>query len=183
MKRIVAAILVFFLCNGSAFAEQFNFEGMSLDELLACQTQLEEAIALAEEDEIIIKAMDVLLEYWKTEEYQSATNFSETGYLEIIKTRVVYISEEASQTEYFQDMLCFVEFNLLSDYLGTAPYYFCVGKNECVAFYKDGTFGVCAMNPLNSYRGRTFNTDFSNVIKSISDRGSEFNNSYQLLVE
>ena len=135
-------------------------------------------------DEAVISgAIDALKEYWK-QMYQSDKHGD--GYLEIRSTRVFYIADpvlpedDKAAHELFDDMVCFVEFVLLSDYCHTAPYYMNVEAYDFVALYRDGSYEVM-FNPLNKYRAKTYKTDFTGFIRSVSDRGSEFNAVYQLL--
>lgn len=135
-------------------------------------------------DEAVISgAIDALKEYWK-QMYQSGKHGD--GYLEIRSTRVFYIADpvlpedDKKAHELFDDMVCFVEFVLLSDYCHTAPYYMNVEAYNFVALYRDGSYEVM-VNPLNNYRAKTYKTDFTGFIRSVSDRGSEFNAVYHLL--
>ena len=89
--------------------------------------------------------------------------------------------DDKTAHELFDDMVCFVEFMLLSDYMQTAPYYMNTGVYDCVALHRDGSYEVMKQNPLNRYRAKTYQTDFTGFIRSVSDRGSEFNAVYQLL--
>ena len=130
--------------------------------MLAQRAELDKAIALAEEDEIITKAIESLTEYWASEMYSGSYVGSENGYLEIKWTRVV-------------------RFFLLSDYFGSAPYYGHAGIAEWVAFKTDGSFEVLKQDPISLYRSKTFETDFEPIIESISDRGSDFNQVFMLL--
>ena len=155
----------------------------SLEELLEQRAELDKAIAMAEEDEIIQKAIEALTDYWTEEVYQDESNNSKDGYLEIKWARVVYIKDDVTGTgtEQLAEMNCYVEFFLLSDYLGSAPYYSHVGISECVAFKKDGSFEVLRQDPILIYRTRTYQLDFEPIIESISDRGSDFNQVFALL--
>jgi len=183
MKKLIALVLLFSLSCCCAFAEQPNFDGMTLDELLAYQEQLQAAMAAVEEDEIVSQAIDVLLDHWKVEHYEKKPGTSKEGYLEIVWTQVVYITDEAAESKYFENMLCVVEFLLLTDTLGTAPYYTRVGFDECVAVYKDGTFAVTSRSPIDDYRMKTYSLDYTGIIESISNRSTDFNGAYRLLVE
>ena len=50
-----------------------------------------------------------------------------------------------------------------------------------MALHRDGSYEVMKQNPLNHYRAKTYQIDFTGFIRSVSDRGSEFNAVYQLL--
>lgn len=182
MKKLVCILLAMVLCLGAALAEEDRTSGRTLEELLAEKARLEAEIARVQEDEIIHQAIKTLKDYWRTEVYNGMRSTSENGYLAIRYTRVVYIQEEPEVPEnnMLQNMICFVEFVVMSDYMGSAPYYEHVGQNECVGFYRDGTFSVMP-NPIVWYRSRSFNTDYSDIILSISERNAEFNCEFELL--
>ncbi len=178
---IFAMLLLCMMCMVPGYALDSD---MTLDELLAQKAQIEQAIAQVQEDEIVEKAVQVLKDYWKKEAYGRGYD-GKAGYLEIKWTRVVYIKDEieADKTEQFDKMSCYVEFFLLSDYFGTAPYYCHAGVAEWVAFNKDGSFEVLDRDPISMYRVRTYQTDFSSIIDRISDRGSDFNDVFLLFEE
>lgn len=168
MKKLLAIILTMaFVQTGANLTHFFggggNFSSTvaqaedaapSLEELLAQRDELDKAIALAEEDEIIAKAIETLTNYWTTEIYAGSYSTSESGYLEIKWARVVYIKDgiTGTGTEQLADMNCYVEFFLLSDYFGSAPYYGHAGVAEYVAFKKDGSFEVLQQDPLSMYQ-------------------------------
>ena len=182
MKKLICILLAMVLCLGTALAEEDRTSGRTLEELLAEKARLEAEIARVQEDEIIHQAIKTLKDYWRTEIYNGMRSTSKNGYLAIRYTRVVYIKEDIDlpYTEAMQNMVCFVEFVVLSDYMESAPYYEHVGQNECVGFYRDGTFSVIP-NPIVRYRSRSFNTDYSGIILSISERNAEFNCEFELL--
>lgn len=186
MKKTVymlLALLLAVLVPVSALAEASGEK--TLEELLAERARLDEEINRLQRDETILPGViDALKEYWK-QMYQSS-GYGD-GYLEIRSARVFYIADpilpedDKAAHELFDDMVCFVEFMLLSDYMQTAPHYMNTGVYDCVALHRDGSYEVMKQNPLNRYRAKTYQTDFTGFIRSVSDRGSEFNAVYQLL--
>ena len=167
----------------SAIAETSGVK--TLEELLAQRARLDEEIArLQQEDAVLSGAIDALKEYWK-QMYESS-GYGD-GYLEIRSARVFYVTDEIlpeddkTAHELFDDLICFVEFVLLSDHMQTAPYYMYIGVYDCVALHRDGSYEVMRQNPLNRYRALTYRTDFTGFIRGVSDRGSEFNAVYHLL--
>ena len=66
-----------------------------------------------------------------------------------------------------------VEFELISNYHETAPYYFNVWQDNFVIVYKDGTTKV-SNNLLNIYRTTTYSTDFSPIIESLEEFHDEY---------
>ena len=177
MKRLLAVVLLTcaLVCALSAHAESYAPRAQKTSWILGLTRQ--------KEDKILEKAIKALTEHWKNEEYSGKNaGISEDGYLEIKWTRVVYIKDniKADHTEQFKGMNCYVEFFLLSDYYGTAPYYCHAGVNECVAVMNNGQCKVI-QDPIRVYRSQTYENDFSAIIESISDRGSEFNQVFRLL--
>ena len=121
------------------------------------------------QEKYITDATDALIKFWKAE--YSDSNISD-NHLEIKNTRIITIKDNSN--EYFSDIECIVEFVLFSNYIDTAPYYLNVGVYDSVIFYKDGTLEV-SPNYFNLYRGRTFSSDFSDVIDTIYDFEHYFN--------
>ena len=169
MKRRLTALLlcVFALLSPVCRAENSVLDGLT------------QVFARAKEDAIVEKAIRTLTDYWKTEVYAGAyEGVSEDGYLEIKWTRVVYIRDDTAE-ERFQNMKYYVEFFLLSDYYDTAPYYENVGVFDCVTVTRDGQYAV-VNNPIRQYRAITYNFDYTPIIQSVSDRGSDFNRVFTL---
>lgn len=122
MKKTVCMLLALLLAvvvPASALAEASGEK--TLEELLAERARLDEGINRLQRDETILPgAIDALKEYWK-QMYQSS-GYGD-GYLEIRSARVFYIvdpilpEDDKTAHELFDDMVCFVEFMLLSDYM------------------------------------------------------------------
>lgn len=122
MKKTVCMLLALLLAvvvPASALAEASGEK--TLEELLAERARLDEEINRLQRDETILPgAIDALKEYWK-QMYQSS-GYGD-GYLEIRSARVFYIADpilpedDKTAHELFDDMVCFVEFMLLSDYM------------------------------------------------------------------
>jgi len=94
------------------------------------------------------------------------------GYFEIKNTRVIHIKE--NDIEEFKDVEYIIEFDIYSDYFGSAPYYSNVGVNNNVVVSKDGSMSVVS-HAIDSYRGRTFNNDFSSFIEKTVDYKDKYN--------
>ena len=177
MKRLLAIMLltVILVCSFAACAESHAPRAQKTSWILG--------LTQPKEDRIIEKAVKALTEHWKNEEYSGKNaGISKDGYLEIKWTRVVYIKDniKADHAEQFKGMNCYVEFFVLSDYFGSAPYYSHAGVNECVAVMDNGQYKV-VQDPIRMYRSMTYQNDFSPIIESISDRGSDFNQVFYLL--
>jgi len=132
------------------------------------------------EDERILNAIDVLSEYWSNE-YNELNERSQDKYkdkyLEIVNTRIINIKDEidsSKEAEFFQNIDYIVEFELVSNYYNTSPYYFNAGINNCVVVLKDGTMSLEGHSPLNSFRAAAYETDFSSFTESIEDFHGEY---------
>ena len=125
----------------------------------------------------VLSAIDVLKTQWK-EDYTE--NSIEDQYLEIIHTKIVHIKDHIdSQQVYgkeglFKDIDYIVEFELISNYFDTDPYYYNIHTSNCVVVYKDGTAKV-SDNLLLRYFGATYSHDFTPIIESIENFGSAYN--------
>lgn len=86
----------------------------------------------------------------------------------IINTRLILIKE--NDNEYFKDVKAVVEFDIFSNFYGTAPYYFNLLNYDTVTFYKSKSPEVFDL--FNRYRNQTYETDYSQFIDSIIDLGS-----------
>ena len=187
MKRLVAFLSVLMMLTASALAEMPDLSQLSAQELAALieQAQLELA---QQEDKLIAKAIEQLKSYYKAE-YEKYDDYAGEGYLEVIHTQVVYVKDEIDVDEScwksaestFGEVQSIVEFVVRDDWFYTAPYYYVTHGTISVVVAEDGTTKLLAQNLFNMYRGRTFSTDFSGIIESISDRGSEFNQSWKLM--
>ena len=186
MKRILALLLTLLLLMSPALADE------AIDLTKMTPAELEALIAAAQleltmqEDRLIERSIEVLKDYYKSE-YEK-DYYSGEGYLEITHTQVIYIKDEivadeehAKAAEFFDNVDAIVEFFVLDDRYGTAPYHapgYCVMD---VCRYRDGTLKVVTAGLISRYRSRTYTTDFTPIIESISDRNYEFNNTWYLL--
>jgi len=210
MKKFISALvcLALMVC-GSAFASGVDLSTMSEEELLALQAELDEALAerpdysTYTDEELAREAIEVLKEHWRErlaglEMWGRQTN----GYFAIRSVRVVRFAdvsspewsyEQANITEeqrafieescrnYFSGMEAVVEFTLLTDFYCAAPYYWedRTGNNT-VTFYTDGTVNV-GYSPILGFAGIYYDyTSVYNIIESITDFGSKFNEEYDL---
>lgn len=123
-------------------------------------------------DKIIDKAERDLSLKWKQLYRDSPVETD--GHFEIKNTRVLFIKDD-TDVEEFQDIAYIVEFDLYTDYMGSAPYYMNVGVYDSVSVLKDGTTVVNQLRPIQQYRSITYSYDFSNIIESITDYGDQYN--------
>lgn len=188
MLCLFAALL---MITSTALAE-FDLSSMTPDELqqliFQAQTQLELA-----EDKLVSQAANLLKDYWRTKVFAPGKYVSneERGYLEILNTRVTYIRHDfATQAEYdtktdsmFSNVYCVIDFVLLSDYYGSAPYYNNIDMYNCIVVNLDGSMEMSNLPFFDLYRSRSFNTDFSPIIESVHNLGSAYDAVYYLLEE
>lgn len=123
-----------------------------------------------DENSIIIEdARGTIEDYWRNLYEEDDIG---NGYFEIKNTRVIYIKE--NDIEQFKDVKYIIEFDIYTDYFGTAPYYSNVHMYNNVAVNKDGSMSVCS-RLIEMYRNTTFDTDYSAFIDEIIDYKSEYN--------
>ena len=143
--------------------------------IIGCSSTVNDSIDDIGSDKRVSDAIETISEFWGNhyDEYEF-----EDKYLKIINTRIINIknniSEDVHRGDMFEDIDYIVEFELLSNYYNTAPYYVNIGINNCVTVHKDGTVDI-QKSPLDLYRSRTFSTDFSPIIESIEDFESQYN--------
>ena len=121
--------------------------------------------------EIVTAANKQLKDCWK-EYYADPENDYTDGYFEIKNVRVVTIKN--NDIELFQDVAYIIEYELYTDFMGTAPYYENCGVDNNVVVYKNGTMDVVS-NFIRLYRSKTFQTDYSGFIETIDDYHSQYN--------
>ena len=189
MKKLLSVFLVILcLMAPAASAQEFDLSSMTPSELqeliAAAQKQLQMS-----EPVLIENAVQALKAMWRGVYGQPSV--SKHGYLEIIHTQVTYINEayasgeltEKSGGSMFRNLYCVIDFVLLSDYYGTAPYYTDIGMYTSVLVYRDGKIENASRSPFELYRSRTYSADFSAIISSVHDCGTEYNAVFYLLDE
>ncbi len=134
-------------------------------------------------DQRVSVAIESLENKWK-ECYAELEEIQETHiedwHVQILHTRIVNITEELDTTDWkehqdiFEGIDYIVEFELLTNYLGTSPYYMNTKIFDSVIVYRDGTIKV-TNNRFKHYSAITFSNDFSAIIESVEDFGSEYN--------
>lgn len=119
---------------------------------------------------MITEAISELKDHWK-DVYEKSGDTAD-GYFEIKNTRVVTIKN--NDLEMFSDVQYIIEFELYTDYFGSAPYYEDAGVYDNVVVYKDGTMEVVS-HLIVVYRSSTFEVDFSDFIQEIDDYNGYYN--------
>ena len=126
-------------------------------------------------------ATSALQEKW-TEVYNESPDTD--GYLEIIHTRVMEIDPDENDSFFWQlengmNIRYIVEFTLLSDYYGSAPYYHNAGVYDTVLIYEDGS-ALVGGNFFGMYKSLTYNSDYSGFLTAIYDYGDNYNRTFDL---
>lgn len=121
-------------------------------------------------DAVITKAIKELKDCWE-DEYKE-TQIEMDGYFEIKNTRIITI--KPNDIEIFDNVQYIVEFELFTDYLGSAPYHENCGRFDNVIVYEDGTMEV-SHGLIDQYRSRTYQSDFSDFIQDIDDYQGYYN--------
>ena len=124
-----------------------------------------------EHDAVITEAVEELKDCW--EDLYKESKGKTDGYFEIKNTRVITVKE--NDIEIFDDVAYIVEFDLYTDYRGSAPYYEAVGIYDTVVVYKSGEMETVSSNLFRVYRSNTYQTDFSNIIQDIADYHGHYN--------
>ena len=129
-----------------------------------------------ESKKIINEAIEVLTEKWQDVYENSALDDDyKDKYVKIINTRIIYLEDDAEDKhEVFEDVDYIVEFELMTNYFNSSPYYENIGMNDCVIFKKNGEVEV-GTNIIKKYRSVTFNFDLSDIIQSIEDLEGKYN--------
>lgn len=121
-------------------------------------------------DAVITKAIEELKDYW--EDLYEESKVENDGYFEIKNTRIITIKD--NDTELFDNIKYIIEFELYTDYMGSAPYYEDVGVYNTVVVYEIGKMDV-ESNLIRAYRNKTYQTDYSGFIKSVDDYHGYYN--------
>ena len=187
MKRIAFILLALLMVGCAVRAEPaIDMSRMTEEQLRALIEAAELELAMQEE-RLIERAINALKTWYQAE---LAENFcyAGDGYLEIAHTQVIYIKDDIRVKEayvkpakLFENVAAIVEFVVLDDWYGTAPYRAPTFGVISVMLLKDGTLEVERMSLFNRYRSLTFDNDFSPIIESVSDCNGKFNNTWYLL--
>ena len=187
VKKGCIAFLVFALLFSSAMAEGFDLSNMTLEGspglLSADRSEL-----ITDEPSLVEKATDLLLSTWKNKVYGDYAG-SEHGYLEIVHTQITYIKKSYAARDLtgkagddlFHNVFCVIDFMLLSDYYGSAPYYVNTDYYSSIIVYRNGEMEAVSVSPFKRYIGITYRTDFSEMIESVHDCGDKYNAAFNLL--
>lgn len=132
------------------------------------------------QDDNVEIAISALKQHWRT----IFADAEETdGHFEITHTQVLTIdadrkSELASVYDKADDIKYIVQFDLHTDYYGTAPYYPNIRYEDTVIIFKDGSTEIIDL--LKNYSARTYSYDYSDFLVKVEDYGSSFNQVFDL---
>ena len=131
-------------------------------------------------DSMVKKAIAELKEYWEDLYDEDEDKGLDTDrYFEIKNTRVVTFKENDLQEFGFDKIAYIVEFEIYTDFFGSAPYYVNPGMENNVVVYKDGDMEV-QNGVIRNYRNCTYETDYSDFIETIDDYRDKYNWSGEL---
>lgn len=122
---------------------------------------------------MIKEAVEELKDHWK-EVYDEECPEGTDRYFEIKNTRVVTLKANDIEQLDLKDIAYIVEFEIYADYFGSAPYYANPYMYNNVVVYKAGNMEVTS-TVIHHYRSRTYETDYSDFIKSIDDYHDKYN--------
>ncbi len=122
--------------------------------------------------ELVTEATEQLKSHWK--EYCEDPDSNMDGYFEIKNVRVITIKDNEIEQFDLKDAAYIIEYELYTDYMGSAPYYENCGIDNNVVVYKNGTMEVSS-NVIQMYRGQTYQTDFSDFMEAIDDCHDQYN--------
>lgn len=129
--------------------------------------------AAGKHQDVITKAVTEVKKSWQKSYDEDAANGAKTErYFQIVNTRVVTLQGNAGGE--FQNVGYVVEFDIYSDYFGTAPYYQNAKVNNNVLVYFDGRMEV-GSNVIKHYADKTGKTDLSDLILSVDDYQGAYN--------
>ena len=163
MKRVLCLLLTCILCLG----------------LVACtDAGKNDETSVSSVDTTVEKAINLLKAKW-IENYSEHQTKAEAAdkYLEIKNTRVITI--KSNDDDNFKDISKIVDFMLLDNYYLSSPLYLFNGTDSNVIFYRDGRTEVCS-NYFKTVFGKTYSSDFSDIIEAVDDLGGTYNAIYHL---
>ena len=127
---------------------------------------------------LIQEEIDEIKDSW--EDYYEERDIH-SDYLEIKNTRILFLEEDAAEIwDGFADIVCIVEFELYSELYGPDAYPVNAKYMDSVLVYADGDLEVSSMNLLQIYRSVTYSVDFTDILDSIEDYGSRYNQIFDL---
>lgn len=126
-------------------------------------------------DAMIKEAIGELKDHWKDlYDEDEDSDLDPDRYFEIKNTRVITLKDNDIEEFDLKDIAYIVEFEIYTDYFGSAPYYVNPGMHNNIVVYKDGDMKVQS-SVINKYRNITYNTDYSDFIESIDDCHGAYN--------
>lgn len=156
---------------------------LSLSLLTACQedapkVENNDTVAISQSERTMIEqAIDVLANEWEVIAVEDECN---NGYLEIKNTRIVHTDSDAiADALGIKDVEHIVEFIILTDFYGAAPYYYETQYMNNVVFFADGSTMVVT-NAVQMYSSRTYDAALKNCSFTVLDCNTTFNKVFDL---
>ena len=185
MRRIAGVILCVILAMYcvSVSAEKTKYQYGTPEEVLGMT-----------EAEMMEKVLELLKDDWlygRTGNFRRyAERFDTKGYLQILHTQICYIDKNYADHETTEikgktrenrmfNVYCVVDFTMINDLYGTAPYYADLGEKNNVVIYWDGRMEVCSgvfYRYITQYAYEAFGEMFASVIQT-----DDYNRTYCLL--
>ena len=140
-------------------------------------------------DSIVEAAIESFADTWKTT--LTDDSYQTDGYVSIKNTRIIVLKEDPvfssdtnkrSYEAAFKGARYVVEFLFYADYFGSAPYYSYPGINNAVLVFEDGSCET-VKNPVDTYRSRSYETDYSGFIEECIDLGGDYNRDFDFIEE
>ena len=172
MKKIVCVFLAMAVCctlfGGCSDAEKLEEEKEQLQE------ELDALGHISKQDVHVRKALEAVKDYWADIYAKSKSGMGPE--IRIKNTRVIRLKSTAGECwDYFQDVAYAIDFEIYSDYFGSAPYYTNAGIGDMVLIKEDGSVSVQWNDAFHAYSQWCFSYDYSDLIESVEDCGSYYN--------
>ena len=172
MKKIFCIFLAMAVCctlfGGCSDAEKLEEDKEQLQE------ELDALGHVSKEDIHVRKALAAVKDYW-ADIYAKSKSGMESE-IHIKNTRVIRLKPTAGECwDYLQDVAYAIDFEIYSDYFGSAPYYVNVGIGDMVLIKENGSISVEWSDAFHAYSQWCFSYDYSDLIESVEDCGSYYN--------
>lgn len=138
--------------------------------LTGCSEDKSPVTESSNKDPMVVSAITTLEQYWK--DIYAKGDIGD-GYFEIKNTRVINMKE--NNTELFKDVKCVVEFDLYTDFHGSAPYYKNMYQYNNVVVYKSDKPMEVVSKIIDYHCSAKYNYDVSGFVESVVDCNDEYN--------
>ncbi len=183
MLAILMTLTILVCCAGPAFAG-FAFPATPAPKNVSETT-------VRSDDSLIRAALSSLRSAWQ-KEYSNSKWYPAGEYVVDIRgTRLIRIKDELAEREakYFGDISCLIEFLMYDDSYGmdgpghNAGYHDISMQNYTVVVYRSGLMSSVKMSPIQTYRSRTYISNFSTFIEEVVDYRDQYNQVFTFTVK